>query len=377
MVEQDTARTEQATPRRKAESRKKGQVALSREVSTAAMLLGAIALLHALAGPTATRLTELMRGWLHMAVEVGARGQIVPETFRHLTHTISLQTLSVTLPFVVPLTAIGAASYLLQTGFLWHSEGLRLDLSRLSPLAGLRRILSLRSAVELLKSIVKITVIAGAAFMAVRADLGRLPELVHYDPAGAMGAITALAFKMGGWIALAAAVIATADYAYQRVEWERSLRMTRQEVKQEHREAEGDPLLRARLRSRRRELMRNRMMAAVPKADVVITNPTHLAVALRYDHATMAAPVVVAKGAGYLAERIKEVASRHGVMVVENPPVAQALFKLVAIGREIPTDLYRAVAEILAFVYRAKGKTPVGGGPRDPDDVAREAGDEP
>jgi flagellar biosynthetic protein FlhB len=155
-------------------------------------------------------------------------------------------------------------------------------------------------------------------------------------------------------------VVAVGDFFYQRWEWERSLRMTVQEVREEHRDTEGDPLIKSRVRSVQRDMMRKRMMAAVPEADVVVTNPTHLAVALKYDTARMSAPIVVAKGAGHIAEQIRAVARKHGVAVVENKFVARTLYKLVDIGKEIPTDLYRAVAEILAFVFRARGLTPEG-----------------
>jgi flagellar biosynthetic protein FlhB len=169
-----------------------------------------------------------------------------------------------------------------------------------------------------------------------------------------MGGLT---LKTAAIIAGAITVVAGADFFYQRYEWERSLRMTLQEVKEEHRDQEGDPMIKSRVRSAQRDMMRKRMMAAVPKADVVVTNPTHLAVALKYDTERMSAPIVVAKGAGHLAERIRAVARQHGVVVVENKFVARTLYKLVDIGKEIPADLYRAVAEILAFVFRARGVT--------------------
>jgi flagellar biosynthetic protein FlhB len=153
-------------------------------------------------------------------------------------------------------------------------------------------------------------------------------------------------------------VIGVLDYAYQRFEWERGLRMSREEIKEESRAAEGDPVLRGKIRSMQKDMARRRMMAAVPKADVIITNPTHLAVALRYDPKAMGAPIVVAKGAGFVAEKIREIGRQHGVMIVENKLVARTLFKLVDVGREVPEDLYRAVAEILAFVYRVRGKLP-------------------
>jgi flagellar biosynthetic protein FlhB len=366
MAEQDITRTEQATPRRKAESRKQGHVAISREIPTAALLVGALAFLAAGGQNITAQLVDLTKQWCRTAIEVGARGPLLPETLGPLLKTLLIQLASLTLPAVLTLTAIGGAAYLLQTGFLWHSEAVSLDLSRVNPLAGLRRLLSTRVVVELLKALVKVTVFVGAFVLAVHEELDELPALVQADLTSAMAMTARLLFKVVGYFALGAVAIAIADYAYQRFEWERSLRMTRQEIKQELREVEGDPLLRARLRSLQREVTRNRMMAAVPKADVVITNPTHLAVALQYDPATMAAPVVVAKGAGFLAERIKELARQHGVMVIEHPPVAQALFKLVEVGREIPTELYRAVAEILALVYRAKGKVLVRGVTSDP-----------
>ncbi|MEW6542370.1 MAG: flagellar biosynthesis protein FlhB [Nitrospirota bacterium] len=360
MAERDDTRTEQATAKRKAESRKKGQVPVSREVPTAAVLLGGIGLLWLLSGPAAAGLLDVMRRWLSLATEQGGRQSVTADLFQDLLLTFAVDTLSLSLPFIACVTAIGAASYVAQTGFLWNSEGLQMDPGRLNPVAGLGRFFSLRAVVELLKSILKISVIAWAGFAAVQDDLPGLPGLVQYDLWGALSVTVWLAFKVALAIALTVAVLSAADYAYQRFEWERSLRMSKQEIKQEQRETEGDPLLRARVRSLQREMARNRMMAAVPKADVVITNPTHLAVALRYDQASMAAPVVVAKGAGYVAQRIKDVANEHGVTVIENQLVARSLYKLVEIGQEIPSDLYRAVAEILALVYRAKGRGIVG-----------------
>lgn len=356
MAEEQSNRTEQATAKHKAEARKKGQVAVSREVPTAAVLLGGIAMLYGLSGLATTKLAELMREWLSLAVGVGTHQRIGPETFQEIMMKFGLDTLGLVLPLLGCITLVGASSYLVQTGFLWNSEALSADLNRLNPITGLGRIFSIRSVAELIKSVLKITVIAWAGVMAIRHDLDVLPQLVQYDLAGILGITGSLAFRMALWITLTVAVIAVADYGYQRFEWERNLRMSKQEVKQEHRETEGDPLLKSRVRSLQREMARNRMMAAVPKADVVITNPTHLAVALKYDSGAMAAPVVVAKGAGYIAERIKKVAAEHGVMVIENKFVARTLFKLVEIGHEVPNDLYRAVAEILALVYRAKGR---------------------
>ena len=202
--------------------------------------------------------------------------------------------------------------------------------------------------------------IAAAGFYAIRGDLTSLPEFVQYPLDGILSALGWLMFKAALSISLAVAVIAVLDYGYQRFEFERKLRMTRDEVKEEQREAEGDPQIRSRIRTVQRDLARKRMLADVKKADVVITNPDHLAVAIRYDQLKMAAPIVVAKGAGFLAQKIKEIARANGVVVIENKFVARTLYKLVDIGREIPSDLYRAVAEILAFVYRVRGMVPGG-----------------
>jgi flagellar biosynthetic protein FlhB len=354
--QQDGSRTEQATARRKAEARKKGQVAISRECATAAVLGSALLLLYLFAAPAMRSLIDLTREWLSVAVEAGARPMTQPAVVALLNRAAE-QTLGLLWPVACGLALAGTAAYLAQTGFLWNSDKLAMDLNHLNPLSGLGRMVSLRAVVELGKSLLKIGLITWVGIWAVRRDIERIPGLVQYGLGDGMTMTAEAAFRMLLWVTGTVALLALGDYAYQRFEWERSLRMTKQEIKQELRETEGDPLLRSRVRSLQRQMARNRMMAAVPKADVVITNPTHLAVALRYDHASMAAPVVVAKGAGYVAERIKEIARAHGVMIVENRVVARLLFKLADIGREVPVDLYRAVAEILAMVYRAKGRS--------------------
>jgi len=359
MAEQHDNRTEQASARRKEDARRRGQVAVSRDVPSAAMLFGAVALLYLLSETAIVRLVNVMREWFVRGTD--------PETFRvldldrvhDLIYLFGWETLGLALPFAVGVGAASIAAYLVQTGALWASDGLTVDGSKISPIAGMARLFSFRSTGELIKAILKLSVIAGAAVIAVRRDVSRLPELVQQDLPGMLHMTGALAFRLTMLIAFAIGLIALADYAYQRFEWERSLRMSRQEVKQEHRDAEGDPVLKSRVRSLQKQMTRHRMMAEVMTADVVVTNPTHLAVALRYDQQRMSAPIVVAKGAGFVAERIREVAREHGVMVVENRVVARTLYQLVEIGREVPEELYRAVAEILALVFRARGTQPL------------------
>lgn len=359
MAEQHENRTEQASARRKADARRRGQVAVSRDVPTAAMLFGAVALLYLLSETALLRLVDVMREWFVRATDPATFRVLDMDRVYDVIHLFGWESLGLSLPFAVGVAAAAIAAYLVQTGALWASEGLSVDGSKISPIAGFGRLLSIRSAGELIKAILKLSIIAGVAVIAIRRDVGRLPELVQQDLHGMLHMAGALAFRLVMLIAFAVGLIALADYGYQRFEWERSLRMTRQELKQEHRDAEGDPVLRSRVRSLQKQMTRHRMMAEVMTADVVVTNPTHLAVALRYDQQRMSAPIVVAKGAGFVAERIREVAREHGVMVVENKVVARTLYQLVDIGREVPEELYRAVAEILALVFRARGTQPL------------------
>ena len=319
------------------------------------MLFGAVGFLYLLAGPAVARIVNMMREWFMRATDVNALMVLRLDGVHDIIGRVGWEALGLAVPFALAVAVAGTAAYLVQTGGLWTSEGLRCDGSRINPVAGFGKLLSFRSAGELVKAIIKLSVIGCVVTFAVRNNLALLPELVHQELPVMLDVMGMLAFRLTMMIAFTIGLIALADYAYQRFEWERSLRMSRQELKQEHRDAEGDPVLRSRVRSLQKEMARNRMIADVPKADVVITNPTHLAVALRYDQHRMAAPIVVAKGAGFIAERIKEVAAEHGVMIVENKLVARTLYQLVDIGRAVPEELYRAVAEILALVFRARG----------------------
>ncbi len=356
MAEDSENKTEPASEKRKADARLKGNVAISRDVTTAALLCAGIGLLALLAGPGMHRLTDVTRLSLTMSFDRVVHASLTIDQIHALLMEYGLTSLLLMLPFLAGLTLVGIGASLAQTGFLWKSD-FPCDIGRLNPIKGFKRLFSLRSVSELIKALVKIAIVGGIGSLVLAQDLPRLPELVHYDMWGLLTVMGWLTLKVAAVITGAIIVVAAADFLYQRYEWERSLRMTRQEVKEEHRDAEGDPMIKSRVRTIQRDMMRKRMIAAVPTADVVVTNPTHLAVALKYDTANMSAPIVVAKGAGHLAERIRAVARQHGVVVVENKFVARTLYKLVDVGREIPVDLYRAVAEILAFVFRARGLT--------------------
>ena len=339
-------RTERATPRRREEARKKGQVAKSREVASAGILFAGMAIFYFSAGWMVQALGETMARFIR---ESG--------TFR-LTQT-SVETLldrslkgltAILFPFVL-LPILGILISLIQIGVLFTAEPLKPNLSRINPIEGLKRLLSPSSLAELIKGVAKLLLIGYVAYWAVGDEMEKIGVLTDTDTITILTYLGSAAFRVfikTSWVLI---VIAIADYAFQRWELERNLRMTKQEVKEEFKEAEGNPLIKSRIRSLQRELARRRMLGEVPKATVVVTNPVHLAVAIRYEQGRMAAPVVVAKGAGLIAERIKEIATEHNIPVVENRSLAQVLYRKVDVGREIPVSLYRAVAELLAYIY--------------------------
>jgi len=341
-------RTEPATPKRREDARKKGQVAKSRELPTAAAILGG-ALFFWVAGG---RMLGDAGGMMRQAF-----GRIVQEDLSLLRfQAVLLASAADGIRLMTPLLAVmlilGVASNILQTGPVASLQPLVPKLSKISPAAGFKRIFSAVTLMELFKSIVKMLAICAAVYAVLQSEAGHLPALASMRLEGLLPYLGGVSFRIAVTAGLVLLVMAAIDFGFQRYEHEKRLRMTRQEVRREFKETEGDPMVRARIRSIQREMARKRMMSDVPTADVVVTNPTHLAVALKYDAAAMAAPRVVAKGAGHVAARIRELARQAGVPVMEDKPLARALYKAVEVGREIPFELYQAVAEVLAFVYR-------------------------
>ncbi len=352
MPDADNDRSQEPTPHRRQKAREEGSVARSHDLVSAALLLaGAGALLglggglvHFLAGYTQDQLGG--NPWLRADLDLAA------------SHTYGLaRGLARTLlPILGALLATAVAMNLFQVGFLFLPQKIGLDLARVDPLAGLRRTFSLANVVRLGFGLFKVAVIGVVAAMALRNELPAVLGLAQRS----VPEIAAYLGQVLVWttlkIGLALVVLAILDYGFQWWRHEQDLRMTPQEVREEMRNLEGDPHIRARRRAVQRQLVMNRLSQAVPKADVVVTNPTELAVAIQYDPKTMAAPVVVAKGAGILAQRIRQLALKHGIPVIERKPLAQALYREVEVGRSIPQDKYAAVAELLAYVYRLKGK---------------------
>jgi flagellar biosynthetic protein FlhB len=345
-------RTERGTGKRRAQARKRGQVANSREVTATLILLAALGVFHFAGAQVFEQCAALVSGiyrnlhTMHLN-SITAASVLAADLFQTV--------LMLLLPFFVPILVAGLAGNLAQIGFEIHGEPLTPKFGKMNPIAGIKRIFSLRGLVELAKSSLKILFVGGIAYSVISGYLKDFPALVRWD-LGALWSFTAdVAFKIIFYVFLAMTVLSALDYFYQHWQYEKSIKMTKQEVKDEHKQSEGDPKIKSRIRSLQRKAY-YRMMAEVPTADVVITNPTHLAIALRFKSDEMPAPCVVAKGAGHIAERIRETAREHNVPIVENKPLAQTLFKLTELGDYIPADLYRAVAEVLAYVYRLKGK---------------------
>lgn len=345
-------KTEAPTQKRLDEAAEKGNVPFSREVSSF-LILAVLALTVSWLAP------YMMNHAGRMLIPFLADADSIPTDPGGLGHVLVKLLFGsaavVALPILGTIIAAMAAS-LLQHGFLISNEPIMPQLSRISPLAGVKRLFSARSLMEFIKGIMKIIIIGVVAFIAVYPEIDQIRMLPGSSAQAMLIFLGMLAMRMTVGVAIAMFFIAVFDLLFQRYQYTKSLRMSRQEIRDEYKQSEGDPMVKQRLRRLRQERARQRMMAAVPKADVVITNPTHFAVALEYDTARMRAPVVVAKGQDLIALRIRQIAEEHKVPVVENPPLARALFDSVDIDEEIPVAHYEAVAKIISYVYQLKGK---------------------
>ncbi len=343
-------KTEPATPHRRQEARKKGQVFHSLEFSAAISLLVAGTVVFWLIPWWRQEIISLTRT-LYLAGPIDF--DIALATYVGSLVLSSL--LRLLAPFFAIVMVVDLAANLAQVGFVFSMEPLALRLDRLNPIAGAQRIFSSRSVANLVRNLIKLCLVAVVAYITLRNEYYLIPRLPLVGVEGFIATLSALCWRLLWQCGIAVLALAIADYAYQRWEYEKSLRMSLQEIKEEFKEMEGSPEVRSRIRERQRQMAQARMIEQVPQADVVITNPTHYAIALKYEAATMAAPQVIAKGAGLIAERIKTIARQHAVMVVENKPLAQALYKTAEIGESIPASFYQAVAEVLAYVYSQRG----------------------
>lgn len=346
----DQERTEEATAQRREDFRRRGHVAQTRELSSVFMILG-LALLLFLMGPF----------FIHNILDTYryAMDLIRPEVLRDnnligYLGVFFIKAAMVLFPFLVFAFIVAIASSVLQIGFLFSEEALTPDLEKINPFSGWKRIFSLRNVIEGIKSLFKFLMIGGSVYYVLAPMAAGLPQLASFSPDQTMSFLVGLVFKLLFAVGGMLVVLAVADYFFQRFSIENEMKMTKQEIRDEAKTREGDPLIKARIRKVQKEVAQRRMMTDVPKADVIITNPTHIAVALRYMPEKYAAPVLIAKGQDFVAAKIRELAKQHNIPIVENKPLARTIFKTMDLGQVIPRELFAAVAEVLAYVFKLK-----------------------
>lgn len=345
-------KTEEPTGRKLSKARKEGQVSKSTEISSVFILLIGIVSFYFLALFFYSHFIRLMR--------YGFSFTLVPEIT--LSYGLSLFYLyierfaTITAPFAAIVFLAGLIINFAQVGMVISTKPLQPNFSKLNVISGITKLISLNSVTELIKNIIKLIIIGVVFYLAVKGEMKTLPVLYDTSVAYILAYILKISFKIFMYVLLVMIMVAILDFAYQKWQFKKNMMMTKQEIKEEFKQAEGDPLVKSRIKSLQLQAAKKRMMKAVPEADVIVTNPTRLAIALKYDSSKMTAPTVVAKGAGSIAARIRSLASDNNVPIIENKELAQKLYKLVEVGEQVPIELFKAVAELLAYVYRRKGK---------------------
>ncbi len=351
MADDSGEKTEEPTQQRRDDFRKRGQVAQSKELASVFIIFTALMSIWFLGRFFLNNLTEVFQlSFGDFAVNAAKNGSI-SGPFMYAAEKSML----IVAPVAIIVWIVSFASSVVQVGFLTNEEALKLQFEKLNPFSGLKRMLSLRSVVEGIKAVAKLSLVGYLAYLIIKSEFVVIPKLVSYSVEQLFGYIGGVAIKLFGVVGFFMAILAGADLMYQRWELEQKMRMTKQELKEEHKTREGDPMIKARIRRTQREVAQKRMMADVPKADVIITNPTHIAIAIQYSD-MMVAPTVIAKGADSIAEKIKDIARENKIPIVENKPLARTMFKTIEIGENIPKALYTAVAEVLSYIYKLKRK---------------------
>lgn len=349
-------KTEKATPKKRADLRKKGQVLQSRELPTSFILLIMFLAIRIFGRNIYLGLSRLFNMFAFQSP--GYNFQEPNEIMRLITY-VALELLKMTAPFFIIAIIIGVLGSYVQIGFLFTLEPIKPKFSHINPINGLKKMFSVRSLLELAKSITKVVFVSWVAFSSIRGEFVNMLKLMDLSAGQIAAYLVDTALRIAIKICFSLLIIAAVDYFFQWRKHEKDIRMSKQEVKEEYKQIEGNPEIKSRIKRKQREISMRRMLSDVPKADVVITNPTHYAVAIKYEPQKMPAPYVVAKGTDYMAQRIKEVAKENKIHIMENKSLAQALYKTVDIGEAVPQELYKAVAEVLAFVYSVEGRNPV------------------
>lgn len=349
----DGSKTEQATPKRKEDARKKGQMLRSPEISSAIVLALTFFGFKVFGGYIYDNIAQYTK----TVLESYMRTKDI--TTGTTLYTFFIETLILFAKVIAPImgTALvaGLAVNYAQVGFVFTTETISFNIERIiNPINGLKRMFSARAAADLAKSIVKIVIVILVVYQYIKGQINDILNVMGLDIVNIFSFFGTLAFNVGIRISITFIILGLFDYLFQWWQYEKDLRMSKQEVKDEYKETEGNPQVKSKIKEKQRAMSMRRMMQEVPKADVIITNPTHFAVAIKYDTAVNAAPMVIAKGQDFIAQRIKEIARENKVEIVENKPLARTLFATVDIGEVIPQDLYQAVAEVLAFVFSLK-----------------------
>ena len=346
-------KTEKATPKKRQDARKKGQVLKSQDVTAAVLLLLTFFFLLFFA----PFMYDGVKGFLLQALNRNLLIETLNEDTVMDMYVESLKEMAIiTLPIMVVAMIAGIGANFFQFGLLFTTETLKIDLKKMDPIKGIKKIISVRAIVNLIKSLLKVTLIGTVTTVVILIYLEEVLSLSLHSPAQILATVAYLSAIMGIAASIMLVAIALFDYLYERFEYEKQLKMSKQDLKDEYKNSEGDPLIKSKIKQRQREMAMRRMMSEIPSADVVITNPTHYAIALKYDENEMDAPRVVAKGTDFVAQKIKMIAKENNVTMVENRPLARAMYDQVEIGQAVPEEFFKAVAEVLAYVYRIKRK---------------------
>lgn len=351
MAEDQEEKTEEATEQRREEFRKRGQVPMTREFSTAVFFLVAAGVLYVTSRYFLQNVVELFnRSMGAELVYTLKNGQLT-----ELLAFVGLKLVMLVGPIFLISIVIGVAAQVIQTGFLQVEDALTPDLNKINPLNALGRIFSIKGVVELLKAIIKLVAISAVLYVLLNSEISKIPYLSSLSVEQLLTYLGMVIFRLLLIVGIFMLVLAAADYFFQRWQLEREMRMSKQEIKEEHKAREGDPLIKARIRKVQREVATRKMMSEIPKADVVVTNPTHIACVLKYSD-KLPAPQLVAKGADFMAEKIKQIARDNNIPIVENKPLARTIFKTMKVGQVIPRELFVAVAEVLSYVFKLRRK---------------------
>ncbi len=343
-------KTEKATPRKRKKMREEGKVASSKDLPSAAAFLFVTFVLLFWGGKIIYSFESLIRYFL----SIPNNGEWNISLYMYYFKLVLSKSFYMVYPIFFTALAVGVGFYYLQVGFVFSTKTLLPDFKKINPLSGLKRMFSLRSLMELIKSILKMIIIGYIAFSTLSGHIGELLNLSMMGLAQGVSDVSSIGFEIMAKTAFAIFAIAFFDYFYQKWQFEKDIRMSKQEIKDEMKDVEGRPEIKSAQKRRMAEIMKGRMLEEVKEAEVVITNPTHIAIALKYNSFKMRAPIVVAKGGGNLAKKIVDIATQYKIPVIENKPLAWKLFREVDLGREIPVELYQTIADILAYVYRLK-----------------------